>query len=131
MFFLDTNACIAFLRGTSPSLRRNLLAQSPSAIRLAAIVEAELLFGARNSQQAVGTLAATRSFLQMFQIVPFDSAAAEQYSIIRFDLQASGQIIGPNDLLIAATVLAANGTLVTHDTAEFARVNGLKVVDWE
>lgn len=38
--------------------------------------------------------------------------------------------VGPNDLLIAATVLANNGTLITHNTKEFSRIEDLRVEDW-
>ncbi len=41
-----------------------------------------------------------------------------------------GSIVGPNDLLIAATVIASNGTLATRNTKEFSRVHGLKLVEW-
>lgn len=39
--------------------------------------------------------------------------------------------IGPNDMLIAAIALANDLTLVTHNTAEFSRVPGLSLEDWE
>jgi tRNA(fMet)-specific endonuclease VapC len=50
---------------------------------------------------------------------------------LRASLSAAGRPIGPNDLLIAATALAHNLTLVTHDLREFSRITGLKVEDWE
>ncbi len=43
----------------------------------------------------------------------------------------SGRPIGPNDLLIAAIARAHDLVLVTHNTREFGRVTGLRVVDWE
>jgi tRNA(fMet)-specific endonuclease VapC len=46
-------------------------------------------------------------------------------------LEAIGSRIGPNDLLIAATALANDLTLVTHNVREFSRVLGLRVEDWE
>ncbi len=51
--------------------------------------------------------------------------------MIRAELTSKGQLIGPNDLLIAATALAHGAILVTHNTAEFSRVPGLIIEDWE
>ena len=59
-----------------------------------------------------------------------DDIAAEYYGRIRFELERQGQVIGPNDLLIAAICLAHDCTLVTSNTAEFSRVPGLKCEDW-
>ena len=50
---------------------------------------------------------------------------------IRARLSALGTPIGPNDLLIAAIAVACDLTLVTHNTGEFGRVEGLRIEDWE
>jgi tRNA(fMet)-specific endonuclease VapC len=68
---------------------------------------------------------------QQFVSFPFDDAAAEEYGKIRAHLAALGSPIGPNDLLIAAISLAKGLTLVTHNTAEFSRVPGLSIEDWQ
>ena len=49
---------------------------------------------------------------------------------IRQDLNAAGTPIGGNDMLIAATVVANNGILVTHTVGEFSRIKGLSLEDW-
>jgi len=131
MYFLDTNVCVAFFRNTSEALSRRLLACSPSKVCVPAIVEAELLLGARKSARVAENLAVVRSFLVPLDVVPFDRACAEQCSVVRADLEKSGAVIGPNDLMIAATVLASGGVLVTHNVAEFSRVAGLRLVDWQ
>ena len=61
----------------------------------------------------------------------FDRDAARIYGSLRADLERAGTMIGPNDLMIASIALAHGLTLVTHNAAEFARVPGLKVEDWE
>jgi tRNA(fMet)-specific endonuclease VapC len=63
--------------------------------------------------------------------LPFDDRAAEVYGRIRAHLTATGMAIGPNDLMIAAIALANGLTLVTHNTAEFSRVPGLTIEDWQ
>jgi tRNA(fMet)-specific endonuclease VapC len=57
--------------------------------------------------------------------------AADAYGSLHADLERAGRPIGPNDLLIAATALAHDLTLVTHNISEFGRVPGLGVEDWE
>jgi tRNA(fMet)-specific endonuclease VapC len=52
------------------------------------------------------------------------------YAAIRHHLEEHGQIIGANDLMIAATALAHDLTVITHNSDEFSRVPGLKWEDW-
>ena len=61
----------------------------------------------------------------------FDDRCAEEAGLIRADLAAQGSPIGSNDLLIAAISRAYDVTVVTHNTKEFARITGLRVIDWE
>jgi tRNA(fMet)-specific endonuclease VapC len=70
------------------------------------------------------------NFFDTFEIVAFDDVAAKQYSIIRANLEMKGKTIGPNEFIIAATVLANNGILVTHNTKEFKRVPNLIIENW-
>jgi len=70
-------------------------------------------------------------FVAGFASLPFDDAAADQYGAMRSRLASQGTMIGPNDLLIASIALAQGLTLVTHNVAEFSRVAGLAVDDWE
>ena len=68
--------------------------------------------------------------LAPYRSLPFDDAAAEHYAQLRHDLELARQIIGPNDLIIAAICLANDITLGTSNTAGFSRVPGLRVEDW-
>jgi tRNA(fMet)-specific endonuclease VapC len=70
------------------------------------------------------------TFLPSFLSISFDDQTAQVYGQIRADLEAKGTPIGPNDTLIAAIALAHDLTLVTHNSSEFSRVPGLKLVDW-
>ena len=129
-YFLDTNTCIYALKGIHPPIEKQLRALSPAHVRVASIVKAELLFGARKSQQSRHATEIVEAFLFPFEIVPFCDKGSLCYAQIRLDLEKRGTPIGPNDLILAATVLAHDGTLVTHNTKEFRRVGGLKVEDW-
>ncbi len=63
--------------------------------------------------------------------LPFDDDAAEVFARIRFHLESRGMVIGPYDLQIASIALVHQLTVVTHNVAEFGRVPGLTVEDWE
>ncbi|MDR1513439.1 MAG: PIN domain-containing protein [Propionibacteriaceae bacterium] len=129
-YHLDTNTCVDFLRGRSEPLRDRLRSQLPREVRIPSMVKAELLFGAARSRDPDGETAKVEAFLDAFVIEPFGGAAARRYAAIRAVLAAQGQVIGPNDLVIAATVLAAEGILVTDNTREFERVPGLALANW-
>jgi len=62
---------------------------------------------------------------------PLPDRCAEEAGLVRADLASQGQPVGPNDLLIAATARAYDAVLVTHNTADFSRITGLRVEDWE
>jgi len=108
------------------------LAQAPpDEIRLCSIVKAELYDGAYRSSRREQNLVLLDRFFQQFISLPFDDQAAQVYGQVRAELSRRGQIIGPNDLLIASIALANSLTLVTHNTREFSRMMGLKIEDWE
>jgi tRNA(fMet)-specific endonuclease VapC len=130
-FLLDSNACIGLVNGRSTKLVQALAARAPTEIRLSSVVKAELLFGARRSQRIEPNLDLLRAFFAPFESVPFDDLAADHYGRLRADLAREGRLIGPNDMLIAATARAYDLILVTHNVGEFSRVPGLRWVDWE
>ena len=130
-YLLDTNTCIRYLNGRAPNVLPRLQALPPAEIRVCAIVKAEMYYGAMKSIDPADTLARQRMFLDAFESLPFDDQSAEAYGRLRAELARRGTPIGPNDLMIAAIALAYDLTLVTHNTAEFARVPGLRLEDWE
>lgn len=89
------------------------------------MVKAELLFGAEKSKDTRNNTERVREFLFPFEIVPFDDKETYVYARIRRDLEKKGNPIGPNDLLIASTVLANDGVLVTNNESEFTRIPGI------
>lgn len=131
MWMLDSNACIRYLNGRSRPLREKLQATVPTEISVCSIVKGELLFGAVGSTDPVRARSRQQRFFSRFRSYPFDDAAADAYAEVRADLTRRGQLIGANDLLIASICLANGLVLVTHNVAEFGRVIGLQIDDWE
>ena len=131
-YLLDTNACVSHLRSPGKSyVTAKLLGCRPREVSLCSVVKAELIYGAERSRNPAQNLAQVRKFFAGFASLPFDDKAAENYGPLRAQLVSQGATIGPNDLMIAAIALANNLTLVTHNVAEFGRVPGLQVEDWE
>ncbi|WP_414543857.1 type II toxin-antitoxin system tRNA(fMet)-specific endonuclease VapC [Nostoc sp. CCY0012] len=131
IYLLDTNACIVYLNRPISGVRRRLESLSPRDIAVCSVVKAELFYGARKSKNPQRTWALQSAFLNNFVSLPFDDAAAKFFGNIRAELATLGIPIGPYDLQIASIAQAHNLILVTHNTGEFSRVNGLQIEDWE
>jgi tRNA(fMet)-specific endonuclease VapC len=128
-FLLDTNVWIFYLKNVASAVELRLRQTPASDITVCSVVWAELLHGARKYGNRVDRIARIERTLSPYQSLPFDDAAARHYAAIRDELEVRGEVIGPNDLLIAAIALAQNLVLVTNN-AEFRRVRGLAVEDW-
>ncbi len=100
---------------------------------ICSVVLGELIYGAERAGTAhrANNRMRVEQLRQQFVFVPFDDSAAEEYGKVRAHLADFGTPIGPNDLLIAAIVLANGLILVTNNTSEFSRVPGLSSEDWQ
>ncbi|MBQ6774482.1 MAG: type II toxin-antitoxin system VapC family toxin [Synergistaceae bacterium] len=130
VYYLDSNICIFYLRNPEGVLAQKIISIDPECIKLSAIVKAELLVGAFKSARRDENLKQVLNFCDSFEIVPFDDSLTVTYGKMQARLELQGMKIGFNDTLIAATVLAHNGILVTNNTKEFSRVDGLTLEDW-
>ncbi|OKH31112.1 VapC toxin family PIN domain ribonuclease [[Phormidium ambiguum] IAM M-71] len=131
IYLLDTNVCVRYLNGRSVPIREKILATNSQDIAVCSVVKFELFYGALRSNNPQRTLERQQQFLKRFVSLPFDDAAATIASRIRASLAASGTPIGVYDIPIAAIAMANNLILVTHNTEEFNRVEGLQIEDWE
>jgi tRNA(fMet)-specific endonuclease VapC len=132
-YLLDTNAWVGWLRQNQPHLVQRIHQAAAGDLVLCSVVIGELIYGAERSgpHHRAANLVSVAQLRGTYASVPFDDRAAEVYGPIRADLAARGLLIGPNDLMIAAIALANSCTLVTHNTAEFSRVPGLVIEDWQ
>ena len=97
---------------------------------MSAITLAELMHGAEKSSRVAHNLAVVEEFASLLEVLPYSAKAAQHYGSIRSSLEKVGQSIGVNDLHIAAHARSEGLTVVTNNTAEFARVPGLVVENW-
>lgn len=128
--FLDTNICVYYLTGKYDIITENIKKSDPIHVKIPSIVKAELYLGAFKSKKKNDNLLQINKFLSYFEIVPFGEIESEIYAEIRAQLEKEGNIIGPNDLIIASVVMANNGILITNNEKEFKRVKNLRIENW-
>jgi tRNA(fMet)-specific endonuclease VapC len=131
IYLLDTNLCVTFLRAPLSRAAQKLAATHPTEIALSVITVAELVRGAYRSLKVSDNLDQVNTLVAQFTCLSLDQTAATHAGRIDAELIARGLRIGPYDTLIAASAIANNLTLVTHNTGEFSRVAGLRLEDWE
>lgn len=131
MFLPDTNAWIHYVNPRDSIVKQRFRNHSLADIHLCDVVLAELYYGAYKSQRQEANLRLIEKLRSEFPTYAFDGAAAHHFGQIRAELEKRGKPIGPYDLQIAATALANDLIVVTHNTGEFGRVPGLKHEDWE
>ena len=131
LYFLDSNICITFLREGKKAdlIRSKILLHTRKNVQIPSVVSGELMHGAFKSNNAEN-MNKVKRFLSKFVIVSFDYEESEIYGQIRTDLERSGKLISFPDMLIAATALSYNATLVTNNTQEFSRIDTLNLSDW-
>src|SRR5579863_3311640 len=129
-YMLDTDTCSYIMRGSVEAVVRRLRQTPIQDVCVSAITKAELLYGAAVSSRPLDNEVAAAAFLRRVVALDFPEAAATSYATVRADLRKRGLMIGANDLIIAAHALFLNLTLVTNNTAEFGRVEGLMLENW-
>jgi len=128
MWHLDTNIVVAYLNGNETAAAR--LKDSLPEVAISALVLGELLYGARASARAAENVERLRQILQVVDVADFDRASAEAYSRLRLALKQKGRPTGEIDALIAATAIANDAILVTHNTRHFENIETLRLEDW-
>ena len=121
---IDTNICSYIIKGLVA--KEKLVNKN---IVLSSIVVSELLYGVKKkNSKKLNKL--VEVFINTFEIYNFDKNAAKEYAKIRVELENKGLIIGAYDLQIAAHAKSLNAILVTNNTKELSRINGLKLENW-
>jgi len=128
---LDSSILIAAERGRFdlPALFQS---RPDEAFFIAAITASELLHGVQRAdtpERREQRSSRVEAILQKLPVIDFDLTTARRHAFLWADLQTRRQLIGPHDMLIAATALERGHELVTLNYDEFARVQGVTVVD--
>jgi len=129
MFALDTNTVIYFFKGMG-KVASHLFSLPPHEIALPAVVLYELQVGIAKSSSPEKRSNQLNELLTVVRVLPFTEHEAAITARIRASLEKAGTPIGPLDIMIAGIALANQATLVTHNTKEFSRIDGLQLEDW-
>jgi len=129
MYLLDTDTVIYSLKG-QPDVVRNLALHADDPLGVSVITLMELYYGAFRSRQVAGNLAKVRALEKAVRVWDLQADAAEVFGALKPQLESDGARLDDFDLGIAACALVHNLTLVSHNSAHFARVRGLRLDDW-
>ena len=127
-FLLDTDTCSAHMR--RPTKLAHRFIQYTGQLAISAVTLAELYAGACKHSQVARLVALINDLLQEVHIVDVDSSCAEKFGQVRGSLLQKGISVPTTDLMIASAALVHNLTLVTHNTADFQNIPGLRLDDW-
>jgi tRNA(fMet)-specific endonuclease VapC len=130
VYVLDTDTCIYAIKQRSESVVARLRTTAGDDLAVSSATVAELRYGAIRSAKPRENAERLERFLLPLRKLAFDDRAAGHFAVLKHHLTRTGQPIGAMDMVIAATVLAADATLVTNNIREFGRVPGLKIENW-
>lgn len=129
-YLLDTNICIYIAKHKPAAVRERFSRHDSRDLAISVVTLGELRFGAEKSQAREQALSVIETLCRRVTVSELPLAAGEHYGQIRAELQRAGQVIGSNDLWLAAHARAAGWVLVSNNLREFARVPGLSVENW-
>ena len=128
-YLFDTNMCIFLMKGNTNVLQHYLMKKNLG-LAISSITVAELYYGVFNSAYVEKNGTNLANFFIGLNVLDFDSSAAVEYGRICATLRKRGTPIGPMDMLIAAHAKSMDLTLITNNTSEFERIEGLQLEDW-
>ncbi|MDR1797322.1 MAG: type II toxin-antitoxin system VapC family toxin [Clostridiales Family XIII bacterium] len=128
-YLIDTNICIFLMKGDLGVLA-HFSEKKAFGIGISSISASELLFGVHNSTNPGKNRENLINFLIGVDVLDYGFAAADAYGEIRASLRRKGTPVGELDMLIAAHAKSEGLTLVTNNTREFSRIEGLSCEDW-
>jgi tRNA(fMet)-specific endonuclease VapC len=130
LYLLDTDTASYAIRGASATLDAALAAAVSGSLAISAITRAELMFGLEKRGDPRALKRLVQSFMVRVAVMPWDTAAADRYAILRAQLERGGTPIGQFDTMIAAHALALGAVLVTNNRRHFQQVKALMLENW-
>ena len=128
-YLLDTNIVIYVLK-RRPKEVLDIFNANASRMAISSITLSELMYGAEKSLNTDKNLEAVEEFVSHLEVLPYDAKASQHYGQIKAALEKKGQIIGENDIYIAAHATSHGLILVTNNLREFKRVPNLALENW-
>jgi tRNA(fMet)-specific endonuclease VapC len=129
VYLLDTDIIIYSMKG-HPLVQQKLTEQINAVMRISMITLNELYYGAYKSRQISANLAKIKTLENAFEAIPVNYESTEIFGLLKAQLESQGNRLDDFDLLIAATAMAHNLTLVSNNLKHFQRIDGLNVETW-
>lgn len=127
-FVIDTDTCSAYLRGKGGVSNRFL--QYSGGLYISVVTLAELYTWVYRAADPQKRLDAVYQMLSDVQVLPIDDDVARLFGQTQAQMLAGGLVVATPDLLIGATALVHDFTVVTHNTRHFEKIPGLRLQDW-
>lgn len=127
-YLLDTNICVYFLKGLY-NLDKKIEKAEIANCFVSEITIAELKFGVENSEEKEKNKKTTYEFVNKFTILPIFNSL-DIYAKEKARLRKKGKPLDDFDLLIGATAISNNLTLVTRNISDFERMEGIQIENW-
>ncbi|MGB7729392.1 MAG: type II toxin-antitoxin system VapC family toxin [Candidatus Acidiferrum sp.] len=129
-YLIDTNTVIYIRKAQPESALRAFEQLRRGEAIISVITYGELRYGVSKNPERAAAWEILARITDLLPVSPLPAGAGEIYGEVRAELEKKGQIIGNNDLWIAAHAMAQGLTLVTNNVKEFRRVGGLKIQNW-
>ena len=129
MYLIDTDTVIYILKGHLV-VQQNIKDHLQDPIMISVITCMELYYGAYKSQKVASNLAKIKTIEASLEIIPVGPEISETFGLLKAQMEKRGTRLDDFDLILAATALSHNLTLITNNTAHFKRIEGLKTENW-
>ena len=129
-YLLDTDICVYIMKDRPLPVRARMAKLHKTEAGMSVVSYLELSYGAWKSVRREDNLKKIEELRELISVLPLDLDVAHHFGRIRADLERQGTPIGSYDLMIAAHALSLDLTLVTNNTREFARIEGLRLENW-
>ena len=128
-YLIDTDILIHSIKGNE-TVNQNIAKYAAITNAISIITLGELLYGAKKSLQRDKNTSIIYRLAEIFPVVGITRSTIETFTDIKLGLEKKGEVIEDFDLLIAATALSLNYTLVTNNVRHFEIVKGLQLENW-
>lgn len=128
MNLLDTDTCIGILKGVPKVVSAWRACNERCALSLMSV--GELAYGAAKARNPEAERGRVERLVGILDEGSLTKAVMMRFGLLKAELEAAGTPLADADLLIAATALEHDMTLVTGNTKHFARIPGLELENW-
>ena len=129
-YMLDTDMCSHIIKEHPESMRQRFQTLAMEQLCISIVTYAELIYGVERSSSKRVNRPIIEDFARHLDIMDWDTKAADQYGVIRTELEAAGTPIGAMDMMIAAHTKSIRAVLVTNNQKHFTKIKGLKIENW-